>query len=206
MPRQHTEHWLRQQKLAGKSSGSWGTRTEGSAAQIGLKYRKQRRARHVLSPTVQTRSLQHRLVVPSREGQGRKPRMIKPHVSKVPIVSKVPVKPEAHVEIPKKKLPKHAVKMWRIKPKHQVGMTHLEDMHLLAYARNHEIDSAEIDHSLTYWENKEHLQDMAKGKGSFDIEMEEEREEEAVSQHELYLSQLKNELEQQGFKVSGPTN
>jgi hypothetical protein len=188
----------KQRKLSG-SSGKWHTRTSGSEAQIGQHYRKVKRVRRV-GPKLKTRSLSHKLIVPTREGVGRKPRLIKPHVSKVP------VKPEAHVEIPKKKPLKHAVKMWRIKPKPRTGMTHLEDMHLLAYARNHEIDSAEIDHSLTYWENKEHLEDLTKGKGvGFDLEMEQEREEETVAQHEAYLSMVKDQLEQEGFKISEPT-
>ncbi len=135
MPRQHTDQWLlKQQKLSGKSKGTWRTRTSGSEAQIGQRFRKQRRARHVISPKLRTRSLSHRLTLPDKEGVGRKPRMIKPR---------------KEIKIGKK-------------PKPRTGMTHIERMHLLTMARQHELDPQEIDSRIGYYENKQHLEQLAK--------------------------------------------
>lgn len=178
MPRQHTDQWLlRQQKLSGKSKGKWRTRTSGSEAQIGQKYRKQRLGRHVIGPKLKTRSLSHKLILPTREGEGKKPREIKPRA----------------VKIPKK-------------PKLRTGMTHLEKMHLLSMAKQHELDPQEIDSKIGYYENKRHLEELAKEKGVSEEEIKgsEAAQEEMVSAHEEYLHHLVSELVESGYRVIGP--
>jgi hypothetical protein len=180
LPRQHTDAWiLKQQRLSGKS-GKWKTRTDGSPAQIGQRFRKQRRARHVVSPKLKTRSLSHRLVVPDREGVARKPREIKPR---------------KEIKIGKK-------------PKPRTGMTHLEKLHLLTFAKQHELDTQEIDSKIGYYENKQHLEQLAKEKGVSEEEIKgsEAAQEEMVSQHEEYLHHLVSELVESGYKVIGPTD
>jgi len=179
LPREHTEQWLRQQKI-GDSRGRWKTRTTGTSGQIGLRFNRKKRATHVLSPSVKTRSLNRKLVVPSKEGVG-KPREIK-------------AKPKA-VKIGKK-------------PRERKGMGYIEKMHLESFVKEHELDRQEIDSTLTYQENKKHLEDLAKAKGVSEEEIKgkETAVEEDVSQHEQYLAQLTSELEEAGYKVIPPND
>jgi hypothetical protein len=176
MPRQHTLGWIRQQKL-GKSKGKWRTRTSGSEAQIGQRFRKQRRARHVVNPNLKTRSLSHKLILPDREGVARKPREIKPK----------------------------AVRIGK-KPHERHKMTGIEKAHLTAFAKKQGIDIQEIDSKINFHENKQHLTEMAKAKGATETEIHgsESAIQEAEAQHASYLHQLANELEAAGYKVEAP--
>ena len=175
LPREHTEQWLRQQKI-GSASGRWKTRTAGTSGQIGLRFNRRKRATHVVSPNVKTHSLSRKLVLPSKEGVG-KPREIKPK----------------------------AVKIGK-KPRERKGMGYIEKMHLESFVKEHELDRQEIDSTLTYQENKKHLEDLAKAKGVSEEEIKgkEKVVEEDVSRHEEYLAQLKSELEQWGYQVTDP--
>jgi hypothetical protein len=94
------------------------------------------------------------------------------------------------------------------KPKPRTEMTHIEKMHLLTMAKKHELDTQEIDNTLNYYENKKHLEELARGKGVSEEEIKGSKAslEEDVSQHEAYLSQLRGELEEAGFKVIGPND
>jgi hypothetical protein len=118
--------------------------------------------------------------VPSKEGVG-KPREIK-------------AKPKA-VKIGKK-------------PRERKGMGYIEKMHLESFVKEHELDRQEIDSTLTYQENKKHLEDLAKAKGVSEEEIKgkETAVEEDVSQHEQYLAQLTSELEEAGYKVIPPND
>jgi hypothetical protein len=130
----------------------------------------------VIGPQVKTRSLNRKLVVPDREGVGRKPREIGPRPIRV-----------------KKERP-------------QAGMSHLEKMHLLSQCKELEIDPQEIDSSINYYENKKHLEDLAKQKGVSEEELhgQEAKIEADVSAHEEYLNQIRNELESAGYRVVEP--
>jgi hypothetical protein len=185
LPREHTQAWLRQQKI-GTRKGHWRTRTTGSEGQIGQHYQKRHRAKHVVKP-FKTRSLQHKLVLPhDKEAVGPKPREIKPKIK---------------AEKSKKSLFKIGKK-----PKPRTGMGHLERMHLLSFAKEHELDSQEIDGKIGYYENKAHLEELAKQKGVSEEELhgKEVKIEEDVASHEEYLNNLKNELEEAGYKVELP--
>lgn len=48
------------------------------------------------------------------------------------------------------------------KTKDETKLTYLERAHLLALTKKYGLDRAEIDHSLTYDENKDYLEEMAK--------------------------------------------
>jgi hypothetical protein len=48
------------------------------------------------------------------------------------------------------------------KTKEETNLTYLERAHLLAYAKKYNIDRAEIDHKLSYEENKIYLDQLAK--------------------------------------------
>ena len=72
---------------------------------------------------------------------------------------------------PPKELPKPAkkepqVKRFKVKIEHktkdQTKMTYIEKAHLKALAKNYSIDSAEIDSTISYEENKDHLMQQAK--------------------------------------------
>ena len=94
------------------------------------------------------------------------------------------------------------------KPKPKTEMTHIEKMHLLTFAKKHELDTQEIDNTLNYYENKKHLEGLAREKGVSEEEIVGSKAslEEDVSQHEAYLNQLRNELEEAGYTVYGPTD
>jgi hypothetical protein len=87
-------------------------------------------------------------------------------------------------------------------------MTHLEKLHLLTFAKQHELDTQEIDSKIGYYENKQHLEQLAKEKGVSEEEIKgsEAAQEEMVSQHEEYLHHLVSELVESGYKVIGPTD
>lgn len=275
------KYW-RQQKLHG-SGGKWRTRTDGSPAQIGQRFRKEKRARHVVGPSVKTGSLNHKLIVPTMEGEGRKPREIKPKghyqtedvLAKRTTGDKIWLNPnlpenvdgidiqkrvltheekywilkdhgtpdqEARLEAEKAELqgltpeqvakyhavldtvsngkrwgekekPKEPEKETKPKPvkigkkqRERKGMTHLERMHLLSFAQEHELDSQEVDSKLSYWENKSHLEELAKAKGISEEQLHgsEAKITEDVSAHEEYLHNLRNELESAGYTVNEP--
>lgn len=101
---------------------------------------------------------------------------------------------EARLKIPKK-------------PKTQTKMTHIEKMHLLASCKQFEIDPYEIDDTLTYYENKKHIQELAHMKGFSESEITSMDQEmrEWSSQYEEYLNHLKGELELAGYEVK-PAN
>lgn len=61
-----------------------------------------------------------------------------------------PEKPKLHIE--------H-------KTREETRLTHLERMHLYAFAQKNGIDRAEIDHKISYEENKEYLETLAQNKG-----------------------------------------
>ena len=94
------------------------------------------------------------------------------------------------------------------KPKPKTEMTHIEKMHLLTFAKKYELDTQEVDNTLNYYENKKHLEGLAREKGVSEEEIVGSKAvlEEDVSQHEAYLHQLRNELEEAGFKVIEPNN
>jgi hypothetical protein len=92
------------------------------------------------------------------------------------------------------------------KPKPKTEMTHIERMHLLTMAKKYELDTQEIDNTLNYYENKKHLEGLAREKGFSQEEIEGSKAalEEDVSQHEEYLHHLRNELEEAGYTVIEP--
>jgi hypothetical protein len=228
----------RQQKLSSKGGNVWRTRTVGSPGQIGLRFHSAKRTRHVIGPSVKTRSLNHKLILPTREGEGRKPREIKPKETVTPtqieidkeILEKLKEAPnlskeavvdqvsghkhsntlvqEEYEKLEKqgkiKKQPK-AVKVGKKKREH-TGMTHLERMHLLSQAKELELDPQEIDSKIGYYENKKHLEELARHKGVSEEEL--HGKEAAISadvaSHEEYLHSLRNELEAAGYTVPEP--
>jgi len=126
-------------------------------------------------------------------------RMYKPTQAKV--------KPKEKEIKPKPKPKPKKVKKHRIKPpKPRMKMTHLEKMHLLASAKQFNIDPQEVDDTLTYSENKKHIQEMAEMKGYSEAEIRgsEEESKEWSSQYQLYLNNLKGELENAGYTVTEP--
>lgn len=92
------------------------------------------------------------------------------------------------------------------KPKPRTEMTHIERMHLLTMAKKYELDTQEVDNTLNYYENKKHLEGLAREKGFSQEEIEGSKAslEEDVSQHEAYLHSLRNELEEAGYTVIEP--
>jgi len=92
------------------------------------------------------------------------------------------------------------------KPKPKTEMTHIEKMHLLTFAKKYELDTQEVDNTLNYYENKKHLEGLAREKGFSQEEIEGSKAalEEDVSQHEEYLHSLRNELEEAGYTVIEP--
>lgn len=92
------------------------------------------------------------------------------------------------------------------KPKPRTEMTHIEKMHLLTMAKKYELDTQEVDNTLNYYENKKHLEGLAREKGFSQEEIEGSKAslEEDVSQHEAYLHSLRNELEEAGYTVIEP--
>jgi hypothetical protein len=50
-------------------------------------------------------------------------------------------------------------------------LSHIERMHLLAFAKQFEVDPQEIDSELTYYENKKHLQEAARMQGASEAEI-----------------------------------
>jgi len=95
------------------------------------------------------------------------------------------------------------------KPKEKARkMTHIERMHLLAACKQFEVDPQEIDSELNYYENREHIQELARMKGFTEAEITsmEQEQKEWTSQYEQYLGSLKSELESAGYDVKGPAD
>jgi len=63
------------------------------------------------------------------------------------------------IEPPKKEKPKLHIEH---KTKEETNLTYLERAHLYALAKKYRIDKAEIDHKISYEENKEYLDTLAK--------------------------------------------
>jgi len=112
-------------------------------------------------------------------------------------------KPKAKAKPKRVKKPKKH----KIKPsKPRMKMTHIEKMHLLASAKEFNIDPQEIDNTLTYYENKKHIHEMARAKGVSEMEISasEKESKEWASQYQEYLGNLKGELEGAGYTVTSP--
>lgn len=139
------------------------------------------------------------------DGRKRKtPEKPKPQKKRVP--KKAEKKPKPKTEEPKKVEKKTHVKIPRKKRARPKKMTHIERMHLLAACKKFGVDPQEIDSNISYYENKKHIQDLAKMRGYSKAEVtSSEQEARAVSsQYAQYLSSLRSELESAGYTVSGP--
>jgi len=117
---------------------------------------------------------------------------------KHPVLMKTKPKKPKRIRKPKK----HKIKP----PKPRAKMTHIEKMHLLASAKQFNIDPQEIDNTLTYYENKKHIHEMARSKGVSEMEISSSEKEakQWTSQYEEYLGNLKGELEGAGYTVTSP--
>ena len=84
----------------------------------------------------------------------------------------------------------------------------IERKHLMAITKRFDLDPQEVDSTLTYNENKNHLYELAREKGFSESEVSgTERELEIwVNQYDEYLSHLKTELEGAGYDVTEPTD
>jgi len=111
-------------------------------------------------------------------------------------------KPERKTKKLKKPAKKHKIKP----PKPRMKMTHIEKMHLLAQCKQFNVDPQEIDNTITYYENKKHVQEMAQAKGFSEEEIKgvEGQQREVASQMERYYGNLKSELEEVGYIVQSP--
>jgi len=205
----------------------WKTRKRGTRAQKGKKYPIVQRPRKVTRVASIVEQQQER----AREKRLEKPK--KKEIVKPPIVKKVrcecgkwflpseivrhsyecdkfserwgkdtPVtkpKPKAkRIKKPKKR---------KIKPpKPRQKLTHVERMHLLAACKQFGIDPQEVDNKIDYYENKKHVQTLAKMKGYSEQEISsmEQEQREWASQYQGYLNNLKSELESAGYEVSSP--
>jgi len=139
----------------------------------------------------------------------KKPRIerrVKPKPLEEPKLPKKEVvvpKIEAKPKLTRTKKPKkHKIKA----PKPRTKMTHIEKIHLLASAKQFNIDPQEIDNTLTYYENKKHIHEMARAKGVSEMEISasEKESKEWTSQYEEYLGNLRGELESAGYTVTEP--
>jgi len=81
------------------------------------------------------------------------------------------------------------------KGKGETVLTHLERMHLYAFAHKNGIDRAEIDHKVSYEENKEYLETLAQQKGHSrrDIELSEQQAEHWAGAYQEYKQKLKED-------------
>lgn len=81
------------------------------------------------------------------------------------------------------------------KEKGQTILTHLERMHLYAFCQKNGIDRAEIDHKVSYEENKEYLETLAQHKGhtSRDIELSEQQAAHWAGRYQEFKEQLKED-------------
>ncbi len=131
----------------------------------------------------------------SKQGPKKTPRPVKPEP-----------KPKKEPEKPEKKHPKP--------PKIPVGkkrepsgrLTHLEKMHLLAQSKKLNLDPQEIDKTITYEENKKHLQQLARERGHSESEVTSTEAESKhwTSEYQSYLSQLVGELTNAGYTITAP--
>lgn len=114
---------------------------------------------------------------------------------------------EALAKKEKRLLVKKPKKRLKIKPSEpRKKLTHIEKMHLLASCKQFNIDPQEIDSKIDYYENKRHIQEMAKMKGYSEAEITsvESEQKKRVVQYEEYLHNLKNELEEAGYVITSP--
>lgn len=89
-------------------------------------------------------------------------------------------------------------------------MNHLEQHHLMRYCRKYGLDYQEIDNSLTYWENKKHLQSLmrmlSRSLDVFEIARMEELQKQYIADHplEYYMSYRMNETKSHNVKKAKP--
>lgn len=129
----------------------------------------------------------------------------KPGVPRV-IVKPKPKEPKIKEKIEKPKKEPKRLKIPKKKRPPPTKMTHIEKMHLLAASKRFNIDPYEIDNTLTYYENKKHIQELAKEKGysEHEITSMEQESKQWASEYSEYLSHLRTELESAGYRVSSP--
>ncbi len=154
-------------------------------------------------------------ITPSSKRKKRKIVRVKKKAKKTKATKKKPTKKEKPkkkeagkeaTEKPKRKR-KSTLKIPRKKRRRPRKMTYIERMHLKAACKKFGVDPQEIDESITYYENKKHIQDLARMKGytQAEITSEKQEREEWTQQYEQYLSNLQGELEDAGYTVTPPT-
>jgi hypothetical protein len=101
--------------------------------------------------------------------------------------------------IGKSKIDKPKIKIEH-KGKDKTVLTHLERMHLYAFVKKHGIDRAEIDHKVSYEENKEYLDTLAQNKGmtNRDIEMTDDQSKHWAGAYQDWKASFKDNPEMEG--------
>jgi len=162
----------------------------------------QGRVRPITSPSERLKAGDRvRIVEPISKPKPIRVKKIEPK----PRIEKKPEEPKVTVE-PKK--PREPVALKPIAKKQPVvrKMSGIERRHLLAFCKQFELDPQEIDDSITYYENKDHLQELARERGVSEEEIvgAEQQIDLITAQYEQYLGHLRSELESAGYVISEP--